>query len=77
MFHGYTLLLRLWTPAITDDDERGRIAGGQVTVGDNAPLAKSINMLPHTYLSYNPTTNTQYLDDDDCMRIRVVDVHNK
>ena len=64
--------------SITDDDEHGRRAGGQVTVGDHAPLMKYITgMLPHTYLGYNPTTNTQYLDDDDCMRIRVLDVHNK
>ena len=63
---------------ITDDNDDDRRVGGRVTVGDYAPLIQySMKMLPHTYLGYNPTTNTQYLDDDDCMRIRVLDVHNK
>ena len=63
--------------SITDDNDGDHRAGGQVTVGNYAPLAKFINVLPHTYLGYNPTISTQYLDDDDLMRIRVLDVHNK
>ena len=64
--------------SITDDIDNDHRVGGQVTVGDRAPLAMyTDNVLPHTYLGYNPTTNTQYLDDDDLMRIRVLDVHNK
>ena len=64
--------------SITDDNDGDHRVGGQVTVGDYAPLPMyNWKMLPHTYLGYNPTTNTQYLDDDDFMRIRVVDVHNK
>ena len=64
--------------SITDDDDGGHRVGGQVTVGKYAPLTMyNLKMLPHTYLSYNPTTNTQYLDDDDLMRIRVLYVHNK
>ena len=64
---------------ITDDTDDDHKRGGRVTT-DYTPKATSIpNMLPHSSLPYNPTTNTQYLDDDDCMRIRVVrvDVHSK
>ena len=64
---------------ITDDTDDDHRAGGRVT-RDYAPIGRSIHkMLPHSSLPYNPTTNTQYLDDDDCMRIRVVkvDVHSK
>ena len=64
---------------ITDDIDDDHRAGGRVTT-DYAPIVQSINkMLPHSSLPYNPTTNTQYLDDDDCMRIRIVkaDVHSK
>ena len=66
------------TIRITDDTDDDHRAGGQVTT--YAPIAMSIDkVLPHSSLPYNPTTNTQYLDDDDCMRIRVVrvDVHSK
>ena len=63
---------------ITDDNDDDHRKGGRVTTEGYAPVAKYINMLPHSSLPYNPTTNTQYLDDD-CMRIRVVrvDVHSK
>ena len=65
---------------ITDDTDDDHRAGGQVTTTTSALIAMYINkMLPHSSLPYNPTTNTQYLDDDDCMRIRVVkvDVYSK
>ena len=59
---------------ITDDNDDDHRVGGRVTT-DYAPTGWSIHkMLPHSSLPYNPTTNTQYLDDDDCMRIRVIKV---
>ena len=67
------------TIPITDDNDSDHGAGGCVTIEGYSPEFIYVNMLPHTSLLYNPTTNTQYLDDDDCMRIHVVkvDVHSK
>ena len=64
---------------ITDDIDSYHRVGGRVTTTTYAPIAQFVNILPHSSLSYDPTTNTQYLDDDDCMRIRIVkvDVHSK
>ena len=65
---------------ITDDTDDGHRAGGRVTIEGYAPVVQLTHkMLPHSSLPYNPTTNTQYLDDDDCMRIRIVkvDIHSK
>ena len=59
---------------ITDDTDGDHRAGGRVTSTSYAPVAQFIDMLPHSSLPHNPTTNTQYLDDDDCMRIRVTKV---
>ena len=64
---------------ITDDNDSDHRVGGRVAT-TYAPLSSYlVNMLPHSSLPYNPIANTQYLDDDDCMRIRVVkvDVHSK
>ena len=63
---------------ITDDNDDDHRAGGRVTTG-YAAIVPSITNMHHSSLPYNPTTNTQYLDDDDCMRIRIleVDVHSK
>ena len=65
------------TIPITDDTDDDHRAGGRVTTTTYAPEFTYFDIL-HSSLPYNPTTNTQYLDDD-CMRIRVVkvDVHSK
>ena len=62
---------------ITDDNDDDHRRGGRVTTAYASTAMSIDNMLPHSSLPYNPTTNTQYLDDDDYMRIRVikVDVH--
>ena len=53
-----------------DDD-----IGDRILLEGYAPVHLYIpDVLPYTSLPYNPTTNTQYLDDDDCMRIRVLKV---
>ena len=66
------------TISITDDFDSDHRAGGRVTTDYALLSSYLVNMLPHSSLPYNPTTNTQYLDDD-CMRIRVVkvDIHSK
>ena len=61
--------------SITDDNDSHCKAGGRVTVGEHAAVAKYIsNVLPHTSLPYNSITNAEYLNDNDCIKIRVVKV---
>ena len=44
-----------------------------VTKGEYAPNCWGLDFIPHFSLYYNPDTNTEYLQDD-CLRLRVVDV---
>ena len=61
--------------SFTDENDRGPIAGARVTKRDYALYNKyKSTFLPHSLLGYNTAINTQYIDDDDCMKLKVIKV---
>ena len=59
---------------IVFDDHTDPKFSSRVTEGSSYERHGSDNVFPHSSLSYNPVTNTEYLQDD-CLRFRVKEVH--
>ena len=59
---------------IVFDDRTDPKFSSRVTEGSSYERHGSDDVFPHSSLSYNPVTNTEYLQDD-CLRFRVKEVH--
>lgn len=68
------------TVSITDENDDDHRIGGFIIerLRDHAHTIHNATVLPHSSLPYNFMTNTQYLDDDDCIRLVIVkvDIHD-
>ena len=63
------------TISFTNENDKGPIAGARVSTREYALYNKyKSTFLPHKLLGYNATINTQYVDDDDCMKLRIIKV---